>query len=41
MNTKNKQRARLALAELEKEMEILTKEQMNACKGGGSTMTTS
>lgn len=34
MNTKNKQRARLALAELEKEMEILTKEQMNACKGG-------
>lgn len=35
MNIKNKERARLALAELEKEMEILTKEQMNACKGGG------
>lgn len=39
MSIKNKQRARLALAELEKEMEILTKEEMNACKGGtdGST----
>lgn len=35
MKTKDKERARLALAELEKEMEILTKEQMNACKGGG------
>lgn len=34
MKTKNKERARLALAELEKEMEVLTKEQMNACKGG-------
>jgi hypothetical protein len=34
MSTKNKQRAKLALAELQKEMEILTKEQMNACKGG-------
>lgn len=35
MNTKNKQRAKLALAELEKELEILSKEEMNACKGGG------
>ncbi|GET47134.1 hypothetical protein [Capnocytophaga felis] len=35
MNTKNKQRAKLALAELEKEMEILTKEEAEACKGGG------
>ena len=34
MNTKNKQRARLALAELEKELEILTREEMNTCKGG-------
>ena len=34
MNTKNKQRARLALAELEKEMEVLSKEEMKACKGG-------
>lgn len=36
MKSKNKERARLALAELEKEMEILTKEEMNTCKGGGS-----
>ena len=36
MSTKNKQRAKLALAELEKEMEILTKEEMNAYKGGES-----
>lgn len=36
MKTKNRERARLALAELEKEMEILTKEEMSACKGGGS-----
>lgn len=35
MSLKNKNRAKLALAELEKEMEILTKEEMNACKGGG------
>ena len=35
MSIKNKQRAKLALAELEKEMEILSKEEMNACKGGG------
>jgi heterogeneous nuclear ribonucleoprotein A1 len=35
MKTKNKERACLALTELEKEMEILTKKQMNACKGGG------
>lgn len=34
MNTKNKQRAKLALAELEKELEILSKEEMNTCKGG-------
>ena len=34
MNTKNKQRARLALAELEKEMEVLSKEEMKTCKGG-------
>ena len=31
---KNKQRAKLALAELEKELEILSKEEANACKGG-------
>ena len=34
MNTKNKQRAKLALTELEKEMEVLSKEEASACKGG-------
>ncbi|GJQ04877.1 hypothetical protein [Capnocytophaga canimorsus] len=34
MNIKNKQRAKLALAELEKEMEVLTTEEASTCKGG-------
>ncbi len=34
MKLNNRQRAKLTLDELEKEMEILTKEEMNACKGG-------
>lgn len=39
MNTKNKQRAKLALAELEKELEVLSKEEMNILKGGGDGST--
>lgn len=34
MKLNNRQRAKLTLDELEKEMEILTKEEMSACKGG-------
>lgn len=35
MKLNNRQRAKLTLDELEKEMEILTKEGMNACKREG------
>ncbi|MFK8288896.1 hypothetical protein ACI76W_06550 [Capnocytophaga canimorsus] len=34
MNTKNRQRTKLALAELEKEMEVLTTEEASTCKWG-------